>query len=542
MRLTDIIESQGGLYRRGQEVEMGGKVEFANKDKQTIQLLGTHIFPPKGQEAYSSPEELEQAFMQHLTDVNVAQGDIHVVGNINNAGGALVTTWHDTANDKTVAYVKLVKHLAGAGKPAPVMWSNSDFKKASGYGAQTKVAERATTNLKPKYTVATNTQLSVDSVSQSVAGKVGSRPDLEPALQQGLPQLIDNVANGITDPVPGLGPYDSSIQVDFGELAAPVALLKGTLIGGVGYKLAENAILKPLKLNWQSLTTIEYPDAGNETLYDSYIVVDEDTKIKVSSKDKKGGAAASVKGIVEEIAKSPEKFVTVTNKYKDVFELIKIVANPPPVYWHSSRADYTQNLDKNGMPIAKTRLDKNKKNATFGQQVSVDGNMGINGPLFLGVHHFNFISQKEAHMILQMIETSGGTGWTPEIAKQKRAITANLYNLIHIKGARNYNDPGYNVGLHLLAALAKKIANQVNQDPKVDQFFKGILERSNMIQVKTSTRKSPATQEDPAGGTAFDQFTVIYPPVFDGKIELNADTNYMATRMPVSSGLAFKIP
>ena len=542
MRVTDIInESAGGLYRRGQEVEMGGKVEFANAQNQAIQLLGTHIFPPEGQDAYQ-PGELEQVYTQHLTDAGVDPADIHVVGNINNAGAAMVTTWHDVANDKTIAYVKLVKGKAGPGKAAPVMWSNSDFKKASGgYGAQTKVAQRATTNLKPNKTVQTNTQLSVDSVAGSVKSTVAGRQDLEPALQEGLSQLVDNVANGIKDPIPGLATYDSSIQVDFGEVAAPVALIKGTMIAGPGYKLAETALLTPKKLTWQSLSNIEYPNACNENLYDSYIHVDENTIIKVSSKDKKGGAAASVAGIVQEIAREPEKFGKVTTQYAETYELIKTIANPPPVYWHSKRPDYKQEIDANtGLPVAKQRVDKNKKNATFNQEVNVEGNMGINGPLYLGVHQFNFISQKEAHMILRMIET--GHRKHPDQAVKEKLITARLHGLIKIKGARNYEDPAYNLGFHLLAALAKKVANHVNANPDTNQFFKDILERSNMIQVKTSTTTTKPTPEDPNGGASFTQFTVIYPPVFDGKIELNADTNYMATRPPIGSGLAFKIP
>jgi len=543
MRISELLnESAGGLYRRGQEVEMGGKIEFANKDNQAIQLLGTHIFPPEGQDAYG-PGELEQVYIQHLTDAGVDPADIQVVGDINKAGAAMVTTWHDVANDKTIAYVKLVKGKAGPGKAAPVMWSNSDFKKTSGYGAQTKVAQRATTNLKPNKTVQTNAHLNVGSIAESVKSTVTGRQDLDPALQAGLSQLIDNVANGISDPIPGLATYDSSIQVDFGEVAAPVALITGNMIAGPGYKLAETALLGTRKppLTWQSLSEIEYPNAGNENLYDSYIHVDENTIIKVSSKDKKGGAAASVAGIVQEIARNPEKFQTVTTQYAETYELIKTIANPPPVYWHSKRPDYKQDMDpQTGLPVAKQRIDKNKKHDTYGQEVSVDGNMGINGPLYLGVHQFGFISQDEAHKIMSMIEY--GKGWHPDVALKKRAITARLYALIKIKGARNYDDPAYNLGFHLLAALAKKVANHVNSNPDTNQFFKDILERSNMIQVKTSTAATKPTPEDPAGGVAFNQFTVIYPPVFDGKIELNADTNYMATRPPIGSGLAFKIP
>lgn len=532
MRVLDIInESQGGLYRRGQEVEMGGKVQFANKDKQEIQLLGTQVLPAD-QSAYATSEELEQAYREYLADLNIAAEDMHVSGDVKKARAALVTVWHDVSNEKTIAYIKAVKAKAGPGKPAPVMWSNADFSRASGYGAQTKVAQRANLNLKPNSTITTNEWISVGDIASTVASHLQSRQDLEPALIEALPTLISNIQENNPAPVPGLAPSASSIEVDFGEVAAPVALVTGNFITGTGYKLAENVLLKPLGLNWQQLSAIQYPEAGNENLYDSYIQLDEDNMLKISSKDKKGGAAASVAGLVQEISKNPEKFkdINTNKKFKNSYELIKLIANPPPLYWHSKGPSYQEH----GAGVAK-RYDKKTK-----QEVDVQGNMGINGPLVLGVDHFGFITHDEAHMILKMIEH--GLGVHPDKALKKKLITPNLHSLILIKGARNYEDPSYSLGWHLLAALAKKIANEVNKDASTDKFFKYILERSNMIQVKTSVKTTQASENDAVGGASFNQFTVIYPPVFEGKIELNADTNYMATRAPVSSGLAFKIP
>jgi hypothetical protein len=544
MRVIEIIqESQGGIYRRGQEVEMGGQVQFANKQNQQIQLLGTQVFPEE-EIAFDTPQELAQAYTAYLTDLNVDSADIHLSGNANTSKAALVTVWADIANDKHIAYVKLVKAKSGPGKVAPVMWSNSDFSKASGFGAQTKVAQRATLNLKPNKTVETNVQLDASGIANSVASIAQTRDDLDPVLQQGLAQLIENVANGIKDPVPGLAPYHSSIEVDFGEVAAPVSLITGNLATGNGYKLAEKALLTdPYGMHWSDLSVIEYPNAGNESLYDSYIYITDKIKINVSSKDKKGGAAASVAGIVDQIANEPDKYQGVIDQFPDAYNLIKTIASPPPIYWHSKGPDYERDFDpETNAPVAKTRLDKNKKNPTFGQQVQVQGNMGINGPLYLAEHLFNFIDQTEAHMIMNMIEH--GVGVHPDQALKTKHITPNLHSLIKIKGAKNYNDPSYSCGWHLLAALAKKVANHVNADKKLklDSFFKAILERSNMIQVKTAVSKTGPTDTDDVGGAAFNQFTVIYPPIFDGKIELNADTNYMATRAPVSSGLAFKIP
>ena len=544
MRAHEFLqESQGGIYRRGQEVEMGANIQFANKDNQEIQLLGTQLFPDNNQQPYLNSEELEQDYMQYLADVNVAPEDIHVSGVTKNPGAALVTVWYDNANEKHVAYIKLAKSKSEEGKPAPIMWANKDFSKVSGYGAQTKVAQRATLDLKPNRTVPTNQQLDVNSIAKSVAQVVASRQDLDENLRNGLAQLIDHIAKGDKTPIPGLANYIGSLEVDFGEVAAPVSLITGNLAVGSGYALAEKALLAPYNLTWRNLSKIQYPNEGNFNLYDSFIYVTDEIKINISSKDKKGGAAASVKGIVDDIAGNSERYAEVTRKFPKAYRLIQTIANPPPIYWHSGAPDFErQENTKTGAVIPKTRTDNNKKHSTFRQQVSVQGNMGINGPLYLAEFEFGFINRQEAEMILDMIKR--GQGVHPDVALKKKAITKNLHDLIKIKGAKNYNDPGYSCGWHLLAALAKKVANHVNSDTtiKIDQFFKAVLERSNMIQVKTGMTTSKPSGDDTIGGAAFSQFTVIYPPIFDGKIELNADTNYMATRAPVSSGLAFKIP
>ena len=84
-----------------------------------------------------------------------------------------------------------------------------------------------------------------------------------------------------------------------------------------------------------------------------------------------------------------------------------------------------------------------------------------------------------------------------------------------------------------MACVAKNIANIVNNDPNTDSLFRSILERSNMVQVKTTVRKT-------GDAAAFTQFQVIYPPIFNGKFLMIADNNYMATRMPIAP-LSFAI-
>jgi hypothetical protein len=83
--------------------------------------------------------------------------------------------------------------------------------------------------------------------------------------------------------------------------------------------------------------------------------------------------------------------------------------------------------------------------------------------------------------------------------------------------------------------VATGSANKVNKDYKTDAFFKAVLERSNMLQVKTSlTQKATKDAEGNAtSGAYFSNFEVIYPPVFSGTIKLDASGNFYATRRPV---------
>jgi hypothetical protein len=84
-----------------------------------------------------------------------------------------------------------------------------------------------------------------------------------------------------------------------------------------------------------------------------------------------------------------------------------------------------------------------------------------------------------------------------------------------------------------MACVAKNIDNIVNENKNTDILFRAILERSNMVQVKTTVRKM-------GDGAAFTDFKVIYPPIFQGKMIMVADNNYMATRMPIAP-LSFAI-
>ena len=101
------------------------------------------------------------------------------------------------------------------------------------------------------------------------------------------------------------------------------------------------------------------------------------------------------------------------------------------------------------------------------------------------------------------------------------------------KGAK-FQDPAYDMGFHILAGVAELVADKLNQMPGISDFFKAVLERSTMVQVKAGMQKS-------GNGANFNSFQVVYPPVFNGIIKVVAGNNYMATRKPIGK-ISFKIP
>jgi len=487
----NIIESQGGIFRRAQEVGQGAEVKFKHAEtNKEISLQSADMLPPSG--TFETEAELDSGLQDYLNQKGVKLQNVQFTGNPKTAKAALVSIWKDLETNQLISFVKLVKK-PGEGA-APVKQTNAEFKKTFGYGAQGKTAQRATLKLKPKDVTTADSWINFRQIPNTVQSKVSSRTDLDESLKIGLVELVKNIAAGNSAPVEGMAQYESSLEIDFGETAAPIALITGNFVDG-DYASAEENLLKPLGLTWKSLSQVLYPSAGDEKLYDSYIKLDKNNSLKVSSKDKKGGAAASITGLVDAVNKTPEKYQDIfeNKKFVPIFEILKTIANPENRYWKR----------------------KNK---------------GVNGPLILGVDRFKFITDEEARMIVDLMGKSLRV--PPNQAVKQKLITQNLFSLSEVKGAK-FEDPAYNLGFHMMACVAKKIANTVNQDNNVGDLFRSILERSNMIQVKTTVKSS-------GEAAAFAKFTVIYPPMFTGTFQMIADNNYMATRMPIAP-LSFAI-
>lgn len=472
MRAFEIIqESSGGIIRRAQEVLQGKPITFA-KGEDKISLVSA-VVVPEDSDRYETKEELLQGIQAALK----ANGNPTVMWSKEpkNGGAAVITIWKNSQN-KLIAFTKTTNvKKSGA---FPIVWTNSEFASDTGYQqADNKVAERAQFNLKPQSILPPNTELNISAIPESI--NLESNKNLPDDARQQIPQLIQNVLEGNKNTIPGAAKYATTYEVDLGEIVAPIALSTGNFVTG-SYQEAENSLLKPLGLSWRNLTTVTFPSGGGNLLYDSYLIINKDTTLKISSKDKKGGAAAAVTGLMKDIETNPERFKGVTDKedFQEILSYVKIVAE--------NRAD--------------------------------------TGPLVLAVN-FGIITDQEKNQVLSNL--GKGLKFNP-----KQQFSPGISAALKRKGAK-FQDLAYDLGYHQLAGIAELVADRLNQIPSISDFFKAVLERSTMVQVKSKVQKSG---ED----AAFVSFQVIYPPVFDGNIKVKAGNNYMATRKPIGK-LSFKI-
>jgi hypothetical protein len=474
MRVIDIIqESEGGLIRRGQEVSQGKTVTFAKGDT-SLNLVGTIVIP----ETETHYEE-QAALAEALKATLEANGNPTVLysGKIPKGGGAALITIFKDSKEQQFAFVK----FANKKKPGafPIQWSNADFGRETGFlQANNAIAQRAQFNIKPNTLFQTGVDLDVLSLPESVQPQ--KNPAITPEIAQQIQQMLANVASGNKTPVPGAAQYASTYEIDLGESAAPIALYTGNFVSG-SYAEAERVLLQPLGLTWKSLNTVEFPGAGSNLLYDSYMHLSKNSTLKISSKDKKGGAAASVTGLIKDISDNPERFKEVTDnkQFQEILTLINTVA-------------------------AET---------------------AVKGPLSLA-ERLGFISADDVNNIIQ------NYGQGLKYNRYDWTQTPGIQAALNRKGAK-FEDPAYDMSYHILAGIAELVADHLNALPGVSDFFKAVLTRSTMIQVKTSTVKS-------GDGAAFSNFNVIYPPVFNGIIKVVAGNNYMATRRPIGK-ISFKI-
>lgn len=501
MQFHNLINEAGsrGLFVRTQDAMAGAVVSFFSKDGQSITAIGNGVLPEDGmfypndtieelpkQARKLPPAEQKKllktsqqkvmfALEEYRKRAKISEQNWHVVNT--NGRAALITLWKNAAGEK-VAYVKLfnIKSMGAV----PFFWSNSDFARDTGFAIENAVQKKSDLNLKPGTVVGTGEDMTVDEIMEQVGINLATHTEIPEEVRHQTTALLKNVYSGFDTPVANAAAYFTSYEIDLGEVAAPIALLTGHFISGA-YREVEEQLLKPLGSSWRKIKTIGYPMSDREVLVDSYLNLNSDTHIGISSKDGKGGAAASITSLSAAIEKNPERYddLLSNKKYKYLFSVLKLLK---------------------------------EKSAE-------------DGPLDLGVI-YKIITKEQR---TEIKEANDDPNLDPkQVSKDLRKL---LKDPIYAPVMTSQN---YTVGYHLLTVVAHKVTDHLNKNSNVvTEFFKEILARSNMIQVKTKMKKN---------GTAasFADFHVIWPPVFEGKVEFFSRKNYSASSRP-GGKICFKI-
>jgi hypothetical protein len=327
--------------------------------------------------------------------------------------------------------------------------------------------------------------MSIASVPAQSGQMLAADNKIGPELAQKLQTLLENTLAGSLEPVLGLVPYERDIRVDYGEVAAPLGLVAGKHVGG-SYTKVDSELLGKLGVSWSTATTVFYPEAGNEPLYDSQIMWPNGVKLRISNKAEGKGGAASTTSILEIIDKYPERFndedqamLAPEGKYGDFITALR----------------------------------------------TIGGAKGYEGPVRLA-EKFGYIDSADAASALENLQQK---------TNDPRALTSRLRKIINdttIFKAQT-DKPDYKVCYHVIASLARLVVKHLNEDIGLTtEFFKFMLSRANLVQVNQFTERK-------GDGVAFSKFDVIWPPTFTGKIKFSA-SDFQSNKKSTSR-LAFSV-
>jgi hypothetical protein len=484
-----LVEASGGMSKRWLESQQS-PIYFLDSqgNKYTIQNL---VLLPD--QAPAAPvEQLGAELDTAIQQLGFKRSNITFVNRMpaKQAAGVLIVM--QDQNKKLYPYFKFSskRDMDNLG----IHWSPADFEKEtglawqqtrmSGSGANRQEQVISRIELKPKFSVPTNTPMSISDVPARSEQTLLAN-DIEPDLANKLQELLVNTLAGNKAPVAGLEPYQRDIQVDYGEVATPLGLVAGKFVGG-SFNKVNSDLLRPLGVSWNTASQVFYPEAGNEPLYDSQIMWANGEKLRISNKAEGKGGAASTTSILE-----------IIDRYGDRFSADDMALLEPD--------------GKYGKFITALRTIVRAKS--------------FEGPVRLA-QEFEFINDADAESALQNLNAK-----TNDI----NLLTPRLREIVQDKTIFDAKTqlPDYKVSYHAVASLARMVVKHLNADIALTtEFFKFMLSRANLVQVNQFASKD-------SGGVAYTRFDVIWPPVFTGKIKFSA-SDFQSNKKPTSR-LAFSV-
>lgn len=391
-----------------------------------------------------------------------------------------------------------------ANKIPPLFWKTIRFEEATGWvqgnAGKSATAKAAVLKIDPSDLLEAEQMYDIAQVSDLIAsGKMATRSDMPPELKSGIPKLLSDLSSSVSPtPVLSLEKYEREIEVVLGETAAPIALMTGHRVSGA-YNDVTEQLLQTMEppLTWQDFTQVVYGKKGGKV--EDCSVYAGNVKLMVSSKDSKGGAAASLTGFMETLEKLPDQFGPGTafyNEYSDIFTTLELIHKNTAVLGILQASENLGFIDETELEFIRSIYNTGR-----GKMSDVKGYPNLP----------------------TVLEAKGLKGSTVVNNKGKTVVKGQGVDV---------NNPKYQLGYHLLGNLAVMIQKHFSKDQnRVTSLFKSVLNRADMVQVYTKVGKSNQ-------GVWFEEFKVTWPPTFNGKIIILAD--HYTANAPAGKKISFK--
>jgi hypothetical protein len=353
-------------------------------------------------------------------------------------------------------------------KPNPI--DNYIPNQVGDYKFAGKAAKKAQAGLSPQDLLTNKVDLSIADIMNQLASSLGTDNPLYSVAYQ--------VSVGTPLPIKFPAPPEisfSAFRDYFCEILQPIALQKGQYTGQAG-----EAAARFLGGTFEK-TLISFDVSKTAGLSDSVMTNSEGGSVLISSKGG-AGATASAKNLLDKVVQledTPDgkKFL---KKYNDVVELLK--------------------------------------------EVKKQGQAG--SPLYLGIK-FGIIDENDADTV-RNLKSQGPVDITDPASLPE--LTPTLTKLM--KG-RETNDPtNVNLYYHLIAAIAHKAAEQVNDKTNFSKVAAAILNNGALVQCYTKAKESKDFW-------TLNEFDTVYPGESIKGVYLSATKTYYSTG--IKGNFTFKI-
>jgi hypothetical protein len=339
----------------------------------------------------------------------------------------------------------------------------------AGYKLATKTALKAQAGLTPQELLTEKTDLTVNNIITQLSISLGTDSPLY--------AVAHRLAEG--DPLPmtfaaPAGTSFSAFRDYFCEILQPIALQRGQCTGNAG-EAAEIFLGGSF-----DDTLISFDFSKTAGLSDSTMAKEDGKYIKVSSKGGTG-ATASTKNLItsiDELAHTPD---------------------------------------------GKKLLDEHPEVVEMLREIAASGQVGA--PLGLGVK-FAIIDDEDAAQVRDLKDV-------PPIKEDKIADLGLSDTLLRLTKSRKPDNPErISLYFHLIAAIAHKVAKEVNETTGFSKAAADILNNGALIQVYTEAK------EDKENWT-LDKFNAVYPGNSIKGVYLSASKTYYSTG--IKGNFTFKI-